>query len=46
MTEWLEWFKTAGIPAAIAFFVLWRLDSRLGELSGKIDKLIDTLKKS
>lgn len=32
MTEVIEFIKAVGVPAAIAFFVLWRLDSTLQDL--------------
>ena len=31
--EIMEFVKTFGFPGAVAFFVLWRLDARLGKIS-------------
>lgn len=39
MAEILEFVKAVGVPAAIAFFVLWRLDARLAELIREIRAL-------
>ena len=44
MAETLEFIKTVGVPAAIAFFVLWRLDRRLGDLVGAITSFHADLK--
>lgn len=43
MSEWLNAISTIGVPAAIAFFVLWRLDKNLSSLKESIDRLIEKL---
>lgn len=46
MTESLEFIKAVGVPAAIAFFVLWRLDRRLGDLVSALTSFHADLKDS
>ena len=39
MTEFFEFVKLVGVPAAITFFVLWRVEARLAELIREIRTL-------
>lgn len=39
---WAEFIKSVGVPAGIAFLVLWRLDSRLAELTKAVTTLISS----
>ncbi len=43
MTELLDFAKTVGVPAAIAFFVLWRLDHRLDQLIREVHAMHEKL---
>ncbi len=40
LNDLLDFIKSVGVPAALAFLVLWRLDQRLWEISEKLSTLI------
>jgi len=44
VNELLEFIKVLGFPAAVAFFVLWRLDKRLEELTKVLAELCSKIK--
>lgn len=41
--KWAEFFSKLGFPAAVAFFVLWRLDSILQEIAKEHITLIQNI---
>lgn len=45
-TEILKFIRELGFPAAVAFFVLWRLDRTLHEILVELSKLRDEVRRS